>query len=116
MGTPICHRIPNQPSPSIRPASSSSDGNPRKAWRMMKAPTTDGAPNTGSMISGIWVPSRLKKFMIWKSGTIIVSMGRKSPLSMITKSRSRPGNLMRAKAKPDMVETITVPTTVKNAT
>ena len=69
-----------------------------KNCRITNVAKTLGAPKIGTRISGQCVLTMPQLRNIWNSGTIVTSLGIRSPTSTIMKTMLAPGNLMRAKA------------------
>jgi hypothetical protein len=103
-------KMPKRPSPSIRPASSSSTGSARKYCRMRNVPTTACAPKMGSMSNGRWVLSQPRSFISTKRGMMMTSSGINSAVRSRTNRIVAPGNRMRANAYPPSEATAIVPT------
>jgi hypothetical protein len=67
------------------------------------------------MISGQCVSIRSSRKNIWKSGTMVTSLGMSKPISTTTNSTFWPRNRMRAKAYPDIEATTMVPSVTTTA-
>ncbi len=79
-----------------------------KNCRMMKLASTHGAPNAVTRISGQWVLISPARLNTWNSGTIVTSLGTSRPVSTTRNRAFAPGNRIRAKAYPAMLETSSV--------
>src|SRR5438067_11794813 len=87
-------KAPNSEQPSMRAASSSSRGKPRKNWRRRNMPS--GLATKG-MISAWYVSTQWNARISMYSGIASTSNGMTIVARKMTNSTSRPGNRMRAK-------------------
>ena len=94
-GSTMLRKVRTWLAPSMRAASSSSSGMPRKNCRAMNSPKASAS--RGSTTPHVLL-SRSRSMTSWNCGIMITCTGTMSVLRMSRNSRSRPGKRSLAKA------------------